>query len=147
MLMERIESDLKNAMKEKNELVLGTLRMLKAAIKNKEIDKQRKPLAEEEILEVVQKQIKQHHDSIADFEKAKREDLVKKEKGELAILEQFLPKQLSEKELKTIVQNAMQSLGAKSKIDMGKVMKEVMSQVAGRADGKRVSQLVQSLLS
>lgn len=145
-LAEKIESDFKNAMKEKKELVLSTLRMLKAAIKNKEIDKKVKSLSESEILEIIQKQIKQRKDSIADFEKANRQDLVQKEKGEAAILEAYLPSQLSPDELKNLVQNAIGTTGAKSKADMGKVMKELMPQIAGRADGKQVSQMVQALL-
>lgn len=145
-LSDKIESDFKNAMKEKKELALSTLRMLKAAIKNKEIDKKVKSLSEPEILEIIQKQIKQRRDSIVDFEKANRQDLVQKEKGEAAILEAYLPSQLSPDELKNLVQSAIQTTGAKSKADMGKVMKELMPQVTGRADGKQVSQMVQSLL-
>lgn len=146
MLREQIDSDLKNAMKEKNETVLSTLRMLKSAVKNKEIEKLGKSLTDQEFAEVVQKQIKQRRDSIADFEKAKREDLVKKEKAELAVLEQYLPKQLNDQELKSIIINTIQKLGVKSKSEMGKVMKEVIPQVAGRADGKRISQFVQEVL-
>ena len=147
MLLEKIELDLKTAMKSKNEAVTGTLRMLKAAIKNKEIEKKAKSLSEEELLEIIQKQLKQRKDSISDFEKASRQDLVQKEKAEVSILEQYLPRQLSDEELKVIVQKAVQSIGAKSKADMGKVMKEVMPQIAGKADGKRVNQAVASLLS
>lgn len=145
MSLEKIESDLKVAMKEKNEIKLGTLRMLKAAVKNKEIDK-RQPLSDQEILEVIQKQVKQRKDSIAEFQKANRQDLLQKETAEVAVLEQYLPKQLSESELKVIVQNAIQSTGAKSKADMGRIMKEVMPQIAGRADGKQVNQLISALL-
>ena len=146
MLNEKIDLDLKNAMKAKNEVVVGTLRMVKAAIKNKEIDKKVKSLQEPEIVEVIQKQIKQRRDSIADFEKANRQDLVQKEKAELQVLQGYLPQQLTEEELKNLVAKAIHASGAKSKADMGIVMKELMSQVTGRADGKQVSQLVQSLL-
>ena len=145
MSLEKIESDLKTAMKEKNEIKLGTLRMLKAAIKNKEIDK-KQALSNQEILQVIQKQVKQRKDSIVEFEKAKRQDLLQKETAEIAVLELYLPKQLSESELKAIVQKAVQSTGAKSKADMGKIMKEVMPQIAGRADGKQVNQIVSALL-
>lgn len=145
MSLEKIDSELKAAMKEKNEIKLGTLRMLKAAIKNKEIDK-RQPLSEPEILEVIQKQVKQRRDSIAEFQKADRQDLLQKETAEIAVLELYLPKQLSEVELKAIVQKAVQTTGAKSKADMGKIMKEVMPQIAGRADGKQVNQIVSQLL-
>ncbi len=145
MSLEKIDSDLKEAMKSKNEIKLGTLRMLKSAIKNKEIDK-RQSLSEPEILEVIQRQVKQRKDSIAEFEKANRQDLSKKEAAEIMVLEQYLPKQLSEIELKAIVQKAIQTSGAKSKADMGKIMKEVMPQIAGRVDGKQVNQMVSGLL-
>ncbi|MBI4394798.1 MAG: GatB/YqeY domain-containing protein [Candidatus Omnitrophica bacterium] len=146
MLSEKIDEDLKSAMKNKKEALTATLRMLKAAIQNKEIEKKTKPLQDSDLLELIQKQIKQRKDSIADFEKANRQDLLKKETAEVGILEQYLPKQLSDEELKSIVQKAVLSAGAKSKADMGKVMKEVLPQVVGKADGKRVSQIVGSLL-
>ncbi len=145
MSMEKIEADLKAAMKDKNEVKLGTLRMLKAAVKNKEIDK-KQPLSSNEILEVIQKQVKQRRDSIAEFQKANRQDLVQKETAEIAVLELYLPKQLSEAELKAIIEKAIQSTGAKVKADMGKIMKEVMPQIAGRADGKQVNQIASQLL-
>ena len=145
--MEQIELDLRNAMKDKNEVKLGTIRMLKAAIKNKEIEKKVKSLAEPDLLEVIQKQVKQRKDSIADFEKAKRQDLVDKEASEIKVLEQYLPKQLTEAELKVLIQKAVQTVGAKTKADMGKVMKEVMPQVTGKADGKQVNQILSALLT
>lgn len=147
MLIEKIDSDLKHAMKEKNEVVVSTLRMLKAAVKNKEIEKKVKNLPEEDLLDIIQKQVKQRKDSISDFEKANRQDLVKKEKGEILILEQYLPRQLTEVELKDLVQKAIQKTGAKSKADVGKIMKEVMPQVVGKADGKAVNQAALSFLS
>ncbi len=145
MSLEKIDSDLKTAMKEKNEVKLGTLRMLKAAIKNKEIDK-KQALSEPEILEIIQKQVKQRRESIAEFQKANRQDLLVKETAEIAVLEQYLPKQLTEPELKVIVQKAIQTTGAKAKTDIGKIMKEVMPQIAGRADGKQVNQIISTLL-
>ena len=146
MLIEQIEIDLKGAMKEKNELKLGTLRMLKAAIKNKEIEKKVKSLSDPEVLEAIQKQVKQRKDSIADFEKANRQDLVKKEASEITILEQYLPKPLTEAELKALVQKAVQTVGAKTKADTGKVMKEVVGKVKGQADGSMISKLVKENL-
>ena len=147
MLMERIDLDLKTAMKDKDEARLGTIRMLKAAIKNKEIEKKVKSLPESDLLEVIQKQVKQRRDSIADFEKANRQDLVKKEASEIKVLEQYLPKPLTEAELKAVIQKAVQAVGAKTKADMGKVMKEVMPQVTGKADGKQVNQILSTLLN
>ena len=146
-LTERIDSDIKMAMKEKNELALSTLRMLKAAIKNKEIDKKIKALPDAEVIEVLRKQMKQRRDSITEFEKGNRMDLANKEKSEIGIIEKYLPKGLTEAELKAIVQKAIQTSGAKSKTDVGRVMKEVMPQVAGRADGKAINQIALSLLN
>ena len=145
MSLEKIDSDLKTAMKEKNEIKLSTLRMLKAAIKNKEIDK-KQALSEPEILEIIQKQVKQRRESIAEFQKANRQDLLSKETAEIAVLEQYLPKQLTEAELTVMVQKAIQTTGAKAKSDIGKIMKEVMPQIAGRADGKQVNQIISTLL-
>ena len=147
MLIEKIEADLKDAMKAKDEVKLGTLRMLKAAIKNKEIEKKIKALPETDLLEVLQKQVKQRKDSIADFQKANRQDLVNKETSEIKILQQYLPKPFSESELKALIQKAIQTVGAKTKADSGKVMKEVMPQVTGKADGKQVNQILSTLLS
>ena len=145
--MGKIETDLKNAMKERDEAKLSTLRMLKAAIKNKEIEKKVKSLSETDILEAIQKQVKQRKDSIADFEKANRQDLVKKETGEVSILEQYLPKPFSEAELKILIQKAVQTVGAKTRADIGKVMKEIMPQITGKADGKQVNQILSTMLS
>ena len=147
MLIEKIDSDLKNALKHRDDIKLGTLRMLRAAIKNMEIEKRVKSLGEQDLLGVIQKQVKQHKDSIAEFEKANRRDLVDKEAKELAVLESYLPQPLTEDELKTLVKKAVESVGAKTKAEMGKVMKEVMPLVAGRADGKQVNQIVASFLN
>ena len=147
MLLERIESDLKSAMKEKNEIKVSAIRMLKAAIKNKEIEKRVKALTDDEIIDVVAKQVKQRRDSIVEFEKGKRQDLVDKETKEISVLEYYLPARLSKEELTGIVQKIIQSSGAKTKADMGKVMKEVMAETKGKADGSEVSRLVSSLLS
>ena len=147
MLTEKIDSELKTAMKEKDEIKLGTLRMLKAAIKNKEIEKIVKSLSDGEIIEVIQKQIKQRRDSIAEFEKANRSDLVKKETAEVKILEKYLPQQLTEPELTAIIKKTIETLGAKTKADIGRVMKEVMPQVSGKADGKQVNQIALTFLN
>ena len=146
MLAEKVDSDMKDAMREKDSLKLGTLRMLKAAAKNKAIDKKVQTLGDDDFLEVIQKQVKQRKDSITEFEKAGRKDLVEKESAEMKILEGYLPKQMSPDELKTIVKSAIAAVGASSKQDMGKVMKEVMPKVKGRADGKTINQAVMELL-
>ena len=147
MTVEQIDTDLKNAMKERSETIVSVLRMLKAAIKNKEIEKKVKSLTEQDLLDVVQKQVKQRKDSITEFEKANRQDLATKEKNEITVLQRYLPKPLTETELKSIVQKTIQAVGAKTKADMGKVMKEVVPLVAGKADGKQISQVVSSLLN
>ena len=146
MLVEKIESDFKEALKQRNEIKVSTLRMLKAAIKNKEIEKRVKSLDEQDVVDTIQKQVKQRKDSMTEFEKAKRMDLVEKEKKEALILEQYLPQQLSEQELTSIIREAINTSGAKTKNDMGRLMKELMPKVKGRADGKEVNRLVSSML-
>src|SRR3989338_5956392 len=147
MLNDRIDRDMKTAMKEKKETALRTIRMLKAAIKNKEIEKKVKTLSEDDLLEVIQKQVKQRRDSVQEYEKAGRRDLADKETEEIAVLGQYLPQPLSEAELKALVQEVIQATGAKAKADIGKVMKAVMPKVRGRADGKQINQVAASLLT
>lgn len=146
-LEERIDADLKEALKSKDAVRVSTLRMLKAGMQNLAIEKRVEKLEDKDVISVISKQVKQHHDSIEGFTKGARQDLVDKEKAELAILESYMPKQLSSEELKTIVKSAIEKIGATSKADMGKVMKAVMEQVQGQADGKLVSQLVSEALA
>lgn len=146
MLYDQILEDLKGAMKEKNEIKLSAIRMLKSAMQNKAIEKKVKSLTDEDILDLIQKQIKQRKDSIEQFKKGNREDLVAKETREIEILQQYLPKQLSPDELKAIVADAIKVVGATSAADMGKIMKEVMPKVKGKADGKAVNAAVSELL-
>jgi uncharacterized protein len=146
MLSDQIVSDLTASMKAKETVKMNTLRMLKSAIKNKEIEKKEKSLTDAAILEIIQKQVKQRNDSIEEFKKAKRQDLVDKEEQELAVLQAYLPEQLSQDALKAIVAKAIETTGAKGKADMGQVMKAVMAETKGRADGKSISQLVSSAL-
>src|SRR3989338_237375 len=126
MLTETIDTDLKTAMKEKNTIKVATLRMLKAAIINKLIEKKAKELTDEDIREIIQKQVKQRKEAIEEFKKGARQDLVEKETKELTILERYLPSQLTEAELKSLISSVIESTAAKSKSDMGKVMKELM---------------------
>ena len=146
MLNDQIAEDLKNAMKTRDVQTLSTIRMLKAAMQHKMIDKKVKVLPDEDILEIIQKQIKQRRDSIAEFEKGGRKDLVEKEQKEIQILQKYQPKQLSHDELKSIVQEVIKSVGAASKTEIGKVMKELMPKVKGMADGREVNQIVSELL-
>lgn len=145
-LSERIDSEMKDAMRNKDSLKVSVTRMAMAAIKNAEIAKKVKKLEEADLIQVIQKMIKEHKESIAQFEKGNRMDLVSKEKAELDILQKYVPAQMNEEELMSIVKATMQEAGITSKADSGKAMKAVMEKVRGKADGKLVSQIVMSLL-
>ncbi len=148
-LTEKIDADLKEAMKARDEIRVSTLRMLKSAVGYALIDK--KELSESDVLDIVAKQTKQRQDSISGFEKGNRPDLVEKEKKELEILSNYLPKQLSQAELEQEVAKAIQEVGAAlkavpTKAQMGQVMKLLMDRLKGKADGKLLSQIVSSKL-
>lgn len=145
MLLEKIDQDLKNALKEKNENITSALRNLKAAIKNAEIDK-KSALSDDEVAKVIAKKVKQHKDSIESFKSGGREDLVAIEQSQMSVLEAYLPKQMGESEVEEIVKTTIAKLNP-TPSDFGKVMKEVMNQVAGRADGSIVSKLVKQHLN
>jgi len=148
MLLEKIKTDLKTALKEKDKTTISTLRFLLAAIHNKEIElKKRGKLKDEEVIAVIRQQVKQHQESIEAYQKGKREDLVKKEKQELSILRKYLPQELSPEELEKIIKEIIKEIGAKSPADFGKVMGAVMGKVKGRAEGKVVVETVKRLLS
>ncbi|MFD1422961.1 GatB/YqeY domain-containing protein [Laceyella tengchongensis] len=144
-LSTQLDQDMKLALKNKDKGKLSTIRMLKAALKKVEIDK-RRPLTDDEILDVITKQVKQRRDSIVEYEKAGRDELAAKEKEEMVILESYLPEQLSEEEVRAIVAEAVKQVGASSKADMGKVMGAIMPKVKGRADGRLVNRLVSEAL-
>jgi hypothetical protein len=144
-LRESIEADTKVALKAGAKEKVSTLRMLSAALKNKQIDK-RRALTEEEVLETVRTLIKQRKDSIEQFGKGGRQDLVDKEAAEVLVLETYLPAQLSREELETMVRDAVAQTGAQGARDMGKVMKALVPVVGGRADGKLISELVKNAL-
>ncbi len=145
-LYERIEQDIKTAMKGRDTLKLSTLRMVLAAIKTAEIDKKIKALDEKDVMQILQKHAKQHRESIDQFDKGGRSDLSEKEAKELKILESYLPARLSESELLVMIKEVINSTGAATKADTGKVMKIVMEKAAGRADGKTVNQALAGLL-
>ena len=145
-LRERLNEDMKAAMKAREAEKLGAIRLLLAAVKQREVD-ERITLDDGGVISVVEKMIKQRRDSIAQFEKAARQDLVDKEKFEVAVLEGYLPKQLSQGEIEAIVAAAIASWGAASPADMGKVMGAVKPQLAGRADMGKVSALVKAKLT
>ncbi len=144
-LSERLNEDMKQAMKSQDKFKLSVIRMVRSTIKNAEIDLKR-TLDDNEVLDVLNREIKQRKDSLQEFEKAGRNDLAESLKAELVILAEYMPQQLSEEEVKAIVQQTIQEVGASSKADMGKVMGALMPKVKGRADGKLVNQFVQQLL-
>jgi len=144
-LSERLNQDMKQAMKNQDKFKLSVIRMIRSSVKNLEID-QRRSLDDSEVLEVLSRELKQRKDSLLEFEKAGRDDLVADLTKEIAIISEYLPKQLEEDELKDIVDQTVAETGASSKADMGKVMAALMPKVKGRADGKLVNQLVQQRL-
>lgn len=145
-LYERIENDMKSALKKGDSARLSVLRMLVSSIKTFLIDKNLKSPQDADVLQLLQRQIKQRKESVEQFKKGNRQDLADKELKELEILEAYMPKQLSEEELTLIVKEAIGDLGAKTKADMGKVMKAVMEKAKGRTDGKAVNELVMRFL-
>jgi hypothetical protein len=148
-LQERVDSDLKDAMRARDAARLGVLRMLKSALKYSAIEKAgaEAQLDDTEAAQVIRKQVKQRQDSIEQFEKGGRPELAAKEKEELAILNAYLPQGLNAEELANIVRETISEVGATSKAQMGAVMKALQGKVAGRADGKTLSQEVQRQLS
>jgi len=145
MLRQDIELGIKEALKSGDQIRLSTLRFLLAAVQNEEIAKQREA-ADEDVIAVVQKQVKQHKESIEAYEKGGRQELAQKEKNELEILNKFLPQQMSEEEIKKIVDEARASLSEGDKNNFGKVMGMVMAMVKGKADGNLVSKVVKELV-
>lgn len=145
MLKEQLNEDLKKFMKAKNPIALNTVRLVIADIKNKEIEKNSE-LTDEEILQIIRKQIKTREDSIQQFKSAGRDDLANKEAQEIEILKKYLPEGLSDEELEKIIKETIKELNVSSKKDFGKVIKEVIAKVQGRADNKKISELISKLL-
>lgn len=137
----RIEEELKNALRQKKTVTVSVLRMLLAAMKNKEIEK-RRSLSDDEFYAIVKTSVKQHNESIESFKKGQRSDLVEKEEKELEILKGFLPSPLSEEELLREIDVVIQSVEATNQRDMGKVIKFLLEKYPGRVDGKVLSQMV-----
>ncbi len=147
-LVDKIKEEFQKAMMARDEIKISTLRMLRAAIHNLEIDlrAKKKEIDDEAVLEVVAREIKKRKEAIEAFVKGLRQDLADKEKKELAILSSYLPKQLSDNELRAIVQNKIKETGATSPTDFGKVMGLVMKEVKGKADGNQVGAMVKEEL-
>ncbi|GAM15224.1 GatB/YqeY domain-containing protein [Mesobacillus selenatarsenatis] len=146
-LLERLNTDMKQAMKNKEKDRLTTIRMVKASLQNEAIKFGKQELSEEEELTVLSREVKQRKDSLQEFEKAGRQDLVEKIQTELKHVEVYMPQQLSEEEVTAIVKEAIAETGAASKADMGRVMAVLMPKVKGKADGSLVNKLVQQHLS
>jgi uncharacterized protein YqeY len=145
-LKHRIQDDMKTAMRAKDSDRLGVIRMLLAAIKQREID-DRTSLQEEQILEVIEKMIKQRRDAKAQFEKGQRQDLADKEAFEIELLQKYLPEPLTDEEIEELIKKAIQATEATSMQDMGKVMAVLKSQLRGRGDMGKVSNKVKELLA
>ena len=145
-LAQRVDEDLKTAMKAREELRVSTIRMLKAAASNAAIQKGKPALDDADMVDVIAKLVKQREESLAAYVKGNRPELAKKEETEAGILKSYMPAQLSDEELKSIVQQAVKETGASGPQGMGAVMKAVMPKVAGLADGKRVNEIVKQSL-
>lgn len=162
-LKEKLKNDLTQAIKTSDALNLSVLRMISAAIRNKEIEKrtklsksgnltlteleERSQLNDEEILEVITSETKKRREAVLEYEKGGRLDLVEKERAEIEILKKYLPQELSDEELKKMAIEAIRDSGAKTQKDFGKAMSVLMSKIKGRADGAKAGQLVKELLT
>jgi len=146
MLKSRIQDDVKAAMKAKDKARLATLRLISAAIKQREVD-ERTELDDDQVLVVLEKMIKQRRDSISQYEKAGRQELAEQEKSEIAVIETYMPEGLSDEEIAAMVAAAVTESGAESVRDMGKVMGLLKPKMQGRADMGKVSALVKQKLS
>jgi len=144
-LKERLQNDLKEAMKTKDTVKRDAIRFLMSALKQIEVD-ERKELSDADIIKIIQKSLKQREDSMVAFKEANREDLYEKELAEATILKVYLPEQLSDVALKTIIQKHIHALKATSLKDLGKIMPTILAECAGVADGKRINTLAKEIL-
>jgi len=147
MLEEKILNDYREAMKARDTLKSSVLSFLRADMINQATAKKKAALDDAEIIAVIKKQIKQRQDSIEQFTKGNRLEMADKEKKEYEILKAYLPPELSEKQIKDLIEEAITSTGAATMKDMGRLMKELTAKIAGQADGKLVSELVRQRLS
>ena len=139
-LKEKLQEDLKSSMKNKDTIRKSVITLVRAAIKQIEVD-QRVELDDVAVMDIISKQLKQRNDSLAEFEKAGREDLIEETKSEIQVLKEYLPQQLSEEELEKIVIETIAEVGATSMKDMGKIMAIIKPKTAGRADGRKINEL------
>lgn len=145
-LKDKLADDLKSAMKEKNIIRKNTVQMIRAGILQIEKDK-KITLDDEGVLDVIAKQLKQRRDSLPDYEKSGRDDLIAELKAEMDVLMEYLPQQLTREELEVIVSEAVRDTGASTMKDMGKIMAAVMPKTKGRADGKMINEIAKQMLS
>ena len=146
-LREQLREDLKTAMRAQDATRRGTIRMLEAAIKNAEIEKRGQQLEDSDILAILQRQLKQRHDSIEQFERGGRQDLADIERAEIEVIQAYLPEQLSEDDIEAAAQRIIDQTGASGPGDRGKVMGPLMQELRGKADGSAVNAVVSRLLS
>lgn len=146
-LNDKLFADMKEAMKQKEsgKIRLSTIRMVRAAQKEAEIDKHRE-LTDEELIDIISRELKKRKDAIADYEKAKRPEMVKQLEEEIKVLQGYLPEQLGEDQIKLIIKEAIKEIGASGPKDLGMLMKIVMPKLKGRADGKLISELAKKML-
>lgn len=144
-LKQKLQEDLKSSMKNKDTVRKSVITLIRAAIKQYEVDN-RQELGDEGVIDIISKQLKQRKDSLVEFEKAGREDLIEETKSEIQVLEEYLPQQLSEDELEQIVIQTIAEVGATSMKDMGKIMSTIKPKTAGRADGRKINELVKKNL-
>ncbi|WP_101772726.1 GatB/YqeY domain-containing protein [Peptostreptococcus faecalis] len=141
----KLQEDLKSSMKNKDIVKKSVVTLIRSAIKQLEVDN-RVELDDEQIIDIISKQLKQRNDSLIEFEKAGRQDLMDETKSEIQVLMEYLPQQLSEEELEVIVIDTISKVGATSMKDMGKIMSEIKPKVVGRADGRKINELVKKNL-
>lgn len=146
-LRERLRDDLKDAMRARDATRRGTIRLVEAAIKNAEIEKRGGELSEQDIQAILQRQVKQRQDSIEQYEQAGRSDLADVERAEIAVIEAYLPQQMSRAEIEAAARDVIQQTGASGPSDRGKVMGQLMPQLRGQADGATVNAVVSELLA
>lgn len=145
-LREQINDDIKTAMKEKNSALRDALRLLSSAMKQIEVD-ERKELTDEDVIKIIQKQVKQRNDAMSQYREAGREDLYEKEASEAAIFETYLPKQLSDDELENALRTLITEIGATSIKDIGRIMGAASKTLGAQADGKRINECAKKILS
>ncbi len=146
-LQERINEDLKAYMKSKDTFKLGVVRMVKGAVQLEKINLKKEELSDEEIIKLISKQIKMRKDSITEFTKAGRDDLVQQNEKEIEVLKEYMPEEMSEEEVINIINEAISTTGASNIKEMGKVMREVTPKVSGRFDMGRVSSIIKEKLN